>query len=1108
VLQPAPNTLGLAGPVLGPWFSEESLTLGRPSADGSVSVKTNNDPVMWYPPANGLLTYHEGAASAALYAADGSLAAFEGTVAVFRVMPEAEPRLHRLLRRLPRADDGTVDDSARRRAEWRYLALAAPPGDDLGLGKPVSETGVQVARPNVVTVAGQSTGSRTQMASLRANATYTLWAFDVHGRPIDPGAVAAWLARLAEEFPSMWADGLNDSEKRTVDVDPARTVHLTNLHGGPAFANTVPGLVPEGRIALDNANPVDGASTLHAIDDASKAVTVRVTDAPSGAPDDAPVPRLALAADGTFGADVETWPDGWATDPGLVRDFVRVVVTDVEGLLVGQRRATPAGSGPIDRRQAENQNRRSTRVKVARSPGPVLLDDTDAVAEEVLGLFGGGDPVTFVSGTLDADYGPFPVAPLPDALPPDALPDVTATAVDGEGVLLEWDLSAGETDPALAGAWVRVWTTPASLDDGRRRRMTGGAGRVRDDGVVSVLVPVVGGDPGEALDGVDVAIQTQQGQTLYFDERFERPDAAGGSAADFTTLADDTEILVPEVGLLQAKSAVADGSLPPGVTVVARPAATGTTGDPPAPQRVDRTTLPATLRPANTIVNAARSTDAIFLTEPAYADQDEGTAQGLITSGPTVERTERGSLAAPVTPGHPLPSQQRRECLATAHRSDAAAAVIGTTSARSHLHESDFANQGHPGVPAAPETHGAGAVLGGPAAALAAEVTRDRAHPWIHEIAQAATTPLPTPTLPGGAHRWAAVLRTVAAGVETEAYFDPDTVFGANNPYPFGQTLDQLRDWLVDKVDATSLPNAPGTLEADLKDAVSNFISENRDHPVVRSLERALDRRVLLGSYGGREGLTSLLAAVRRAERLIYVETPALDNLQVRVHLGGSATASVSLFEALIDRLKARPGLRLLIALPLSLPDDVPKALDETRRALLQDVADAFEAHQLADASDRVVAFVPAGGPGRGLHLASTTVVVDDVYALVGTTHLWRRGLSFDSSVSVAVCDERLDGGVGPEIADFRRRAVAGRLSVPPASVPADAVELCIAVRRLVAQGGLGRLAATGLPTPDPDRVASEVDVWNRDGAPANLSNLFAWITGLSASHLSNDAPT
>jgi hypothetical protein len=54
----------------------------------------------------------------------------------------------------------------------------------------------------------------------------------------------------------------------------------------------------------------------------------------------------------------------------------------------------------------------------------------------------------------------------------------------------------------------------------------------------------------------------------------------------------------------------------------------------------------------------------------------------------------------------------------------------------------------------------------------------------------------------------------------------------------------------------------------------------------------------------------------------------------------------------------------------------------------------------------------------------------------------------------------------------------------------------------------LGRLAATGLPTPDPDRVASEVDVWNRDGAPANLSNLFAWITGLSASHLSNDAPT
>lgn len=53
----------------------------------------------------------------------------------------------------------------------------------------------------------------------------------------------------------------------------------------------------------------------------------------------------------------------------------------------------------------------------------------------------------------------------------------------------------------------------------------------------------------------------------------------------------------------------------------------------------------------------------------------------------------------------------------------------------------------------------------------------------------------------------------------------------------------------------------------------------------------------------------------------------------------------------------------------------------------------------------------PAADPGRSRSLASTTVVIDDAETLTGTTHLWRRGLSFDSPFAAAVFDAALAPG-------------------------------------------------------------------------------------------------
>ncbi|MBL8973166.1 MAG: hypothetical protein JNK56_21450, partial [Myxococcales bacterium] len=70
----------------------------------------------------------------------------------------------------------------------------------------------------------------------------------------------------------------------------------------------------------------------------------------------------------------------------------------------------------------------------------------------------------------------------------------------------------------------------------------------------------------------------------------------------------------------------------------------------------------------------------------------------------------------------------------------------------------------------------------------------------------------------------------------------------------------------------------------------------------------------------------------------------------------------------------------------------------------------------------------PAPAAAAAAAAASTTAIVDDAYALTGTTHLWRRGLSFDSPFAATIFDEALTPGRPADLVGFRRRLLAGRL--------------------------------------------------------------------------------
>jgi hypothetical protein len=395
---------------------------------------------------------------------------------------------------------------------------------------------------------------------------------------------------------------------------------------------------------------------------------------------------------------------------------------------------------------------------------------------------------------------------------------------------------------------------------------------------------------------------------------------------------------------------------------------------------------------------------------------------------------------------------------------------------------------GHPAVAASIETHGTGVSLDGAPAVAVAEYVRERTaglgFPAVQgvtddpprstviqsEIALAAeaATQLPAIADPATAGPVVAVLRTVAFGLEGL----PGVAVAATqgNVFPTSRPESDLESWL-DNLGA-KLPGAPA-LGAQLRGFAGSRID---------SMTRALDRRIQTSAYGARDALIALHAAFGRAQDLVYIETPAVDNLAIDTVLNGD---NLNLWGRLVQRMTERPGLRVVLCVPTLLAPGTPKALQEVRDECLMAALDAMR----SVAADRLAVFSAGAGADRAIRFASTSVVVDDAFALTGTTHLWRRGLSWDSSLAASVFDERLSDGRPVDVQLFRMQLVADRLGIPVARVPADPAELVKAVRDLDARG-TERLSATSIdrPVKTPQNLDLDLDTWNPDGSKTDLT--------------------
>jgi hypothetical protein len=267
-------------------------------------------------------------------------------------------------------------------------------------------------------------------------------------------------------------------------------------------------------------------------------------------------------------------------------------------------------------------------------------------------------------------------------------------------------------------------------------------------------------------------------------------------------------------------------------------------------------------------------------------------------------------------------------------------------------------------------------------------------------------------------------------------------------------------------------------------------------------------REAMAAHHGRRDALWSWRWAIAHARRLIYVETSLLS---ATAH--GSQAHEVDLIELLAERLAAEESLRVVLALPKRLP--LGRGYESFAQRLHLGRNAAVKALQAADPR-RVVVYHPVGFPGRPEQLRGTFASVDDVWALVGSSTLSRRGLTFDGGLDISFVGHDLVEGVSRTVRDLRRTAMARLLGLSPPvpgagetpdprwvrlADPRSAFEL---LRETLDNGGEGELEGLWTGLPETELPALDVALADPDGRDfsAVLAGFAAALAGLGENRL------
>ena len=262
-------------------------------------------------------------------------------------------------------------------------------------------------------------------------------------------------------------------------------------------------------------------------------------------------------------------------------------------------------------------------------------------------------------------------------------------------------------------------------------------------------------------------------------------------------------------------------------------------------------------------------------------------------------------------------------------------------------------------------------------------------------------------------------------------------------------------------------------------------------------LRPRIQRERVTAKFGQRDALWALRRALGQAREFIYIESPTFART---AHPSGAPEPhEIDLVEVIRQRMADNPRLKVVICVPRE-PDFAAEKSNWVRAAL-KHRKEAIEQLTSQD-RDRVAAFHPIGFPGRSAVIRSTTIIVDDVWCLVGTSHFRRRGMTFDGGADVVSLDRSIVNGYSNLIAQFRQNLMAAKLGIDVSAAPNTASALWVrlfqaesafdAVADLLQQGGLGRCSPVWEGPTDDSVIEQTVDIADPDGVDPDGSNLFS----------------
>lgn len=880
---------------------------------------------------------------------------------------------------------------------------------------------------------------------------------DQFGQPIDAIAVAAAFLALQRAHQPLQHRGLTDP----FDQNPPLS---TLVSSAPASVRV--------RLVDGAGEPFTGANLtrLTAVDTTTGlfsipfvGATIGKPAATAGFPDEAIRTRLiGLATTGRL-ADTVTFP-ALPTGTTLARDFFTVRVLDLTGYLLGTPEPTWAGTR-IEPRPAVRRDEPLTLLAdgndvlgavSAALTGATL--ESLAVAQQIDGTFavpsGPGTPAHWpafppLAGTA-APAGPIPVSPAPTATAA-----VLAGATPATDIVLTLN---GVPAGAAVRAYHRVFSSAAVESRGD------GAGGVADAAGTVVLRlrdPLGLHRPGQSTPDPMPA-----GAVLHVDVVVVKRTLRTASS-----VSPDFEARI-----------FGDVTVPVAGTAPAPPAATNPFGT-----------------AARRAVCNAGILGAGALPVPPAGTSPVAAALAMLGEGNPRDAPR-------------LPGMARRDLLV--------AGLASGTSWQAVLSAGRLA----------PELHNAGARLGAPGGAGGRETqtvgVATAGGRLAFDIARAAlrrTTSIYTRLVPLAGAAWneppvsttgtfaGAVLQTVAAVSETPELsllrttnlVDPDD---PDLPRDFNALVDKVQTWLTQL-----LGQLPAGLPSSVTDKLNELVTKMQDlkdnapadESVKERIFNELLREIAASGWGRRDAQWALRGALARAERFVYIETPGLGPTAAS---GATDPFAADLIGVLSDRLDANPALHVAICLPEQ--PDFPFGFNpftdfelKFRHSTVLDLPTG----SLADpVQSRILAFHPLGFPGRPSRLESTVVIVDDIWALIGSSTVRRRGLTFDGGADLVLTDANLVEGRSPAIVAFRRALQSGRLGTPPPppapALPAsshlrlsDGVEAFHEIRETLRSGGLGRISRL-LPEDPLGRPAAPgpPDVVNPDGETLDLPRLLA----------------